>query len=143
LRSAAICSILRLTEAKESYANITLVALVAWLGVWATSVAGPQAVESTQATDSSIQSPTLVKQVRPAYTKAAKKARIEGTVAVSAIVLQDGTVGEVHVSKSLDKKYGLDDEAVKAAKLWRFKPGMRFGQPVNVQVTIELTFKLK
>ena len=42
--------------------------------------------------------------------------------------------------KSLDRVFGLDDEAVKAAKQWRFDPGRRFGEPVAVSVTLELAF---
>jgi TonB family protein len=52
-------------------------------------------------------------------------------------------VGKVDVVKSLDPTFGLDGEAVKAAKQWRFVPGTRFGEPVAVLVTIELTFTLR
>ena len=38
--------------------------------------------------------------------------------------------------------FGLDDEAIKAAKRWLFRPGIRYGEPVAMLVTIELTFKL-
>jgi TonB family protein len=52
-------------------------------------------------------------------------------------------VGPVEVVRSLDSTFGLDQEAIKAAKKWRFKPGTRFGEPVAVLVTIELTFTLR
>lgn len=81
--------------------------------------------------------------MQPLYTEAAKKARIEGMVRLRVVVLPDGTVSEAHVEKSLDQKYGLDDEAVKAAKQWRFNPGTVNGQPVAVQISIEMTFTLK
>ena len=51
--------------------------------------------------------------------------------------------GDVQVVRSLDPTFGLDNEAIKAARQWRFKPGMRLGQPVPVLVTIELTFALR
>jgi protein TonB len=57
--------------------------------------------------------------------------------------MPDGTVGNVQITKSLDSTFGLDQEAIKAAKQWRFKPGMRQGEPVPVLVTIELTFTLR
>jgi TonB family protein len=47
------------------------------------------------------------------------------------------------VTRSLDQTFGLDQEALKAARQWRFVPGTRFGQPVSVLVTIELTFTLR
>ena len=55
----------------------------------------------------------------------------------------DGTVGDVKVTRSLDPIFGLDQEAIKAAKQWRFRPGMRQGEPVPVIITIELTFTLR
>jgi protein TonB len=87
--------------------------------------------------------PTLIKEVKPNYTPEAKAAKIAGTVFMSAVVLQDGTVGDVRVTRSLDAKFGLDTEAVKAAKQWTFKPGMKDGKPVAVLVTIEMAFTLK
>jgi hypothetical protein len=39
-------------------------------------------------------------------------------------------------SSALDTRYGLDGEAVKAAKKWLFAPGMKDGVPVNVRVTM-------
>jgi TonB family protein len=52
-------------------------------------------------------------------------------------------VGQVQVVRSLDPTFGLDQEAVKAVRRWRFRPGTRFGQPVPVLVEIELTFTLR
>jgi outer membrane biosynthesis protein TonB len=45
--------------------------------------------------------------------------------------------------RSLDSTFGLDLEAMKAARNWRFRPGTRLGEPVSVLVTIELTFTLR
>lgn len=101
-------------------------------------VAGIAAQEAVRET-----MPVLVKDVKPQYTREAREARIQGSVSLDAIVLKDGTVGEVTVTKSLDKEYGLDDQAVKALKLWQFKPGMKDGKPADVRVSIEMSFTLK
>ena len=87
--------------------------------------------------------PRVIREVRPNYTADAMRAKVQGTVWVEAVVLPDGTVGEAHVTRSLDSVFGLDNEALKAARQWRFTPGTRFGQPVPVLVTIELTFTLR
>src|ERR1051325_3521126 len=87
--------------------------------------------------------PVVVKEVKPDYTDEAKAERIQGEVWLKTIVNADGDVGDVQVSRSLDKEFGLDNEAVKAAKQWKFKPGTKDGKPVAVQVTIQLTFTLK
>jgi TonB family protein len=90
-----------------------------------------------------VQLPRLVREVRPNYTADAMRAKVQGTVLLECVVLPDGSVGEVEVKKSLDKTFGLDQEAIKAARQWRFAPGTRFGEPVAVLVTIELTFTLR
>ncbi len=92
---------------------------------------------------SGIEIPVLLKEVKPQYTADAMRAKIQGMVIVECVVLPDGTVGEVRVQKSLDPVFGLDQEAIKAAKQWRFIPGKRQGQPVPVLISIELTFTLR
>ena len=87
--------------------------------------------------------PRVEHEVKPQYTAEAMRAKVQGTVLLECVVLPDGSVGNVQVSKSLDSSFGLDQEAIKAAKQWRFRPGTRQGQPVAVLVTIELTFTLR
>jgi TonB family protein len=87
--------------------------------------------------------PVVIKQVKPAYTTAALQARLQGVVLMEAVVLPDGSVGDVRILRSLDRQMGLDDEAIKAVKQWRFRPGTRLGRPVPFLVNIELTFTLR
>ena len=89
-----------------------------------------------------VETPRPVRQVRPNYTAEAMRAKIVGDVVVEAVVLPGGSVGDVTVIQSLDRVFGLDEEAVKAARQWRFLPGTRFGAPVAVLVTIVLEFRL-
>ena len=96
-----------------------------------------------EAGTSGVSLPVVIRQVQPNYTAAAIAARIQGSVLMTAVVLTDGTVGEVIVTRSLDTVYGLDAEAVRAAKQWLFTPGMKDGRPVAVRVTIEMTFTLR
>ncbi len=87
--------------------------------------------------------PRVLREVKPQYTADAMRAKVQGTVLLECVVNSDGTVGSVEIVKSLDRTFGLDQEAIKAAKQWRFAPGTRFGEPVAVLVTIELTFTLR
>ena len=87
--------------------------------------------------------PTPIRQVKAGYTAAAMEAHIEGNVLMEAVVLADGKVGEVTVTKSLDKEYGLDTQAVEATRQWLFKPGTKDGKAVAVRVAIQMTFTLK
>ena len=90
-----------------------------------------------------VQLPQPLREVKPQYTADAMRAKVQGTVLLECVVLPDGSVGSVEVVRSLDSAFGLDQEAIKAAKQWRFRPGTRFGEPVAVLVTIELTFTLR
>ena len=92
---------------------------------------------------SGITLPTVLREVKPAYTADAMRAKVQGSVWLECIVMPDGSVGDVKVTRSLDPIFGLDQEAIKAAKMWRFRPGMRQGDPVPVIITIELTFTLR
>jgi len=87
--------------------------------------------------------PQLVREVKPSYTADAMRAKVQGTVWLECVVMPDGSVGRVQVIRSLDSTFGLDQEAIKAAKQWRFRPGMRMGEPVPVLITIELAFTLR
>jgi protein TonB len=110
--------------------------------VFGVAVAAMQAQEVFQP-GNGVSLPTVVTRVLPQYTPEAMAARIEGTVTLSTVVLSDGAVGDVTVSKSLDSTLGLDQQAVKAMKQWRFKPGMKDGKPVAVRVNVEMNFTLK
>jgi TonB family protein len=37
--------------------------------------------------------------------------------------------------------YGLDEEAIKALKKWKFKPGKGSGKPAPVQISVEVNFR--
>jgi protein TonB len=88
-------------------------------------------------------SPVLVHEVKPSYTSEAMRAKIQGVVTMEAVVMPDGTIGTVQITRSLDPTFGLDQEAVRTVKRWRFRPGTRFGTPVPVLVEIEMTFTLR
>ena len=92
---------------------------------------------------SGAQPPTLLRGVDPKYTTEAMRARIQGVVTLEALVGPDGTVRDVRVVKSLDRATGLDDEALKTARQWRFRPATYQGQPVAFLVIIEMTFSLR
>lgn len=90
-----------------------------------------------------IVSPVLVQEVKPTYTADAMRAKVQGTVWLEAVVQPDGGVGNVHIIRSLDPTFGLDQEAIKTVKKWRFIPGSRQGKPVPVIIEIEMTFTLR
>ena len=83
--------------------------------------------------------PEATTKVPPVYPAEARRAGVDGTVMVQVLVLEDGTVGECRIVKSVP---ALDDAAVAAARQWRFKPAMSKGQPVAVWVAVPIRFTL-
>lgn len=90
-----------------------------------------------------VSTPRVLVEVKPQYTADAMRAKVQGAVWLECIVMPDGSVGNIRVTRSLDSVFGLDQEAIKAARQWKFVPGVREGKPVPVLVTIELTFTLR
>ena len=87
--------------------------------------------------------PVPIHEVQPKYTGEAMRSKIQGEVHLEAIVLPDGTIGDIRVIRSLDRLCGLDQEAINAARAWRFMPGKDVtGQPVPVIVTLIMEFRL-
>jgi periplasmic protein TonB len=90
-----------------------------------------------------VETPRLLREVKPQYTAQAMRAKIQGEVLLECVVQPDGSVGNIKVVRSLDSAFGLDQEAIKAARQWRFAPGTRKGEPVAVLVTIQIAFTLR
>ena len=132
---------IRLVAAAGAVAIATVLASSALPISAAPQAQSEQVYKSDKASGVSVPQP--VKEVKPEYTAAAMRARIQGTVWLAVVVLANGDVGDVTVTKSLDQEHGLDQAAVDAARQWKFKPGTKDGKPVAVEVTIELTFTLK
>jgi periplasmic protein TonB len=87
--------------------------------------------------------PELIHRTSPQYTAEAMRAKIQGISLLSGIVGIDGTLQDIRIARSLDGTFGLDQEAIKCVRQWRFRPGTRKGQPVPVYVTIEVAFNLR
>jgi TonB family protein len=77
------------------------------------------------------------------YTSAAMHKKIQGAVRLQCIVRRNGVCSDVTVIHSLDKTFGLDDQAVRAIREWRFRPGTRAGTPVSTRVKVDLRFALR
>jgi TonB family protein len=103
----------------------------------------PEPWHSTRrAIDADVAAPQATIRVDPKYTPDAMRAQIQGMVAIEVIVSPEGEVSAVRVTRSLDTEFGLDEEAVKAARQWKFLPGTYQGQPLPVRAMIEMEFRL-
>lgn len=74
------------------------------------------------------------------YPETARKAGIEGRVYVQFIVNENGDVERPRVIRGIGG--GADEEAIRAVRLAKFKPGLQRGQPVRVQYSLPIFFRL-
>ena len=87
-----------------------------------------------------VSAPQLISKTEPEYTEQARAAKYQGSVLLYIEVGPDGAAHNMKVIRSLG--LGLDEKAIDAVSQWKFKPGMKNGQPVTVQATIEVNFRL-
>jgi TonB family protein len=88
-----------------------------------------------------IDPPTLLREVKPAYTDEARRKAIEGNVVLKIVVRADGSVGDVTVIHTLAA--GLEGRAVDAVRQWRFSPARHQGTPVDVLVEVSVGFSMR
>ncbi len=55
-----------------------------------------------------VETPRLLREVKPQYTAQAMRAKIQGEVLLECVVMPDGSVGNIKVARSLDSTFGLD-----------------------------------
>jgi TonB family protein len=84
--------------------------------------------------------PLVITRPQAKYTDEARRNGIQGIVLLSAVVDESGKAQDIRVEHSIDP--GLDQEAIKAVRRWRFRPGEQDGRPVRVPVHVEITFRL-
>ena len=85
--------------------------------------------------------PDKISEPPPVYTELARKARVQGTVIIEAIIDTQGNVVDARVLKGLPM--GLDRAALDAVDKWKFKPATLKGEPVKVYYTLTVNFKLQ
>jgi len=88
-----------------------------------------------------VSAPALISKTEPEYTEEARAAKYQGTVLLYIEVGPDGKAHNIKVVRGLG--LGLDEKAIEAVAKWKFKPGEKEGQPVPIQATIEVNFRLQ
>ena len=81
----------------------------------------------------------LVKKVAPNYPKAARKARIEGSVILAAVISREGVIKDIKVVSGPPE---LVDAAVDAVRQWVFRPYIFINRPIEVDTQITINFAL-
>lgn len=82
----------------------------------------------------------LIHKVQPVYPAAAKAAHVQGTVMLQAVILKDGTIGEITVASSPSPD--LSESSIEAVRQWRYRPVLLNGQPVDVVTYVKVNYTL-
>ena len=95
--------------------------------------------ESTRSVEASVppsrfSSPSLNTVIKPA------SAKWQGAVLLQIAVDENGVPQDIRVIRPLGM--GLDQKAIEAVQKWRFKPGLKDGNPVPTAAVIEVNFRL-
>jgi TonB family protein len=126
---------------RRSGLTAAVVLLLCFAGsLWAAADDKPAQKDVVYQPGGEVKSPKLIHYVEPAFSSSSKEAFVEGVVRISTVVKSDGVPSDIHVSKGLNSEE--DQKAVDAVGKWRFQPGTKNGQPVNVRVTVEVEFHL-
>jgi TonB family protein len=76
----------------------------------------------------------------PEYSEEARKKKYQGVVVLLVVVTTEGKATDIRIVKT--PGLGLEEKAIEAVRKWRFKPAMKDSAPVDVEVPIEITFRL-
>jgi TonB family protein len=85
-----------------------------------------------------VQPPQPVFTPEPAFTDRASREDFEGIVVLNVVINKTGRVQNIRLVRPLGM--GMDEAAVDTVKTWRFKPSTRNGEPMDVEMNIEVAF---
>ncbi len=75
------------------------------------------------------------------YPEAAREAKVEGTVAVTFVVLKNGEISNVEILRGIGK--GCDEEVIRLVKeSAKWTPGKKDGEVVKTRMRLPVNFKL-
>ena len=98
-------------------------------------VATPQKLRVSQG----VAEGNLLRKIEPQYPQMAKVAHIQGDVILAATISKNGTIENLH---QISGHPILVQAAMEAVKQWRYKPYLLNGEPVEVETTIKVSFKM-
>ena len=98
-----------------------------------------EAVQPIRRVSSGVMAGMLVHTVIPTYPEIGRAVRAQGTVQLQATISRDGTIENLRVVSGPPL---LQQAAMDAVKQWRYRPYLLNGEPVEVETTINVDFRL-
>jgi TonB family protein len=87
-----------------------------------------------------LSAPVPVKKVDPKYPPTLISERVEGEVVLYAVIGKDGSIGEIQLVHGVDDQ--LDANAKQALAQWKFRPGAKAGEPVELEAIVHIPFRI-
>ncbi len=84
--------------------------------------------------------PKVVSTAEPEFSDEARRIRYSGVVVMTTVVNKAGVAQGIRIQKPLG--FGLDEKAVETVSKWRFKPATRDGNPIDMEIAVEVDFHL-
>jgi TonB family protein len=106
----------------------------------AASAPAPEAKGAYKHVGRSVKPPRVLKSSDPTFTPLARAERYSGNVEVYLIVERDGSVSHASIRKPLG--LGLDEAAIASVEKYRFAPATQDGNPVAVDLYIDVNFQI-
>jgi len=99
----------------------------------------PPAIIKREFRTSSMLEGSLIRRVQPLYPPLARSARIQGSVVLTAVISQTGTMKNV---TAVSGHPMLVPAAVQAVSQWRYRPYILNGEAIEVETQITVNFVL-
>jgi len=87
-----------------------------------------------------VSKPVVLYSVEPEFSEEARKAKFSGNVEVYLWVDENGSPSHIRVVRPIGM--GLDEKAIEAVRQYKFKPAMKDGKPVKVDLYIDVNFQI-
>ena len=87
-----------------------------------------------------VSKPVVLFAPEPEFSEEARKAKFSGNVEVYLWVDENGSPSHIRVVRGVGM--GLDEKAIEAVRQYKFKPAMRDGKPVKVDLYIDVNFQI-
>jgi TonB family protein len=85
--------------------------------------------------------PKILYREKAGYTRAASDAEINGVIKLAVIFDKGGNIRVTKIIQGLP--FGLNEQAITAAKKARFEPAIKNGEPVSVRGSMEFSFNIE
>ena len=84
--------------------------------------------------------PKAFHKVRPIYPRELRRAGVSGEALMQFVIMPDGNVANIHTVKATNPEFA--DAATRMLCRWTFHPATLDGSPVNVLVTMPVSFNV-